>query len=91
MANFGSLVFEPHPNHPNGVRAHHHFPNGYSASVIISLYSYGGDEGLYELAVMRDGRLSYDTPITDDVLGYLTEDDVSRVMAEIAALPAKAV
>jgi hypothetical protein len=67
------------------------FPNGYGASVIIGPYTYGGDEGLYEIAVLRGERgessLCYDTPVTDDVLGYLTEADVTETLAKIEALP----
>jgi hypothetical protein len=32
------------------------------------------------------GEISYDTPITDDVVGYLTEDGVSALLAEIELL-----
>ena len=63
------------------------FDNGYGASVICTPYSYGGKSGLYELAVLgKDGRLCYDTPITNDVLGYLTEQDVTDVMKQIQDL-----
>jgi len=37
------------------------FPNGYGASVICNPYSYGGARGLYELAVLRNGHICYDT------------------------------
>ena len=64
------------------------FPNGYGVSVIIGPYTYGGDEGLYELAVIHEGSLCYTTPVTDYVEGHLTPDDVTRLMREVAALPA---
>jgi hypothetical protein len=35
---------------------------------------------------MKDGDIRYDTEITDDVLGYLTEADVMDTCREIAAL-----
>lgn len=61
------------------------FPNGFGASVIDD--GYGADEGLYELAVLGPGgHLTYDTPITDDVLGYLTEEQVTETLAKIEAL-----
>lgn len=64
------------------------FPNGFGASVVND--GYGGDAGLFELGVLdRDGRLTYDTPVTDDVLGYLTESDVAEALDLIAALPAE--
>ena len=74
----------------NSIRARIAFPNGYGASVVKGAGSYGADAVLYELAVMRDDGLCYSTPITDDVCGYLTEADVTRLLGEIAALPAKA-
>ena len=65
------------------------FPNGYGASVIND--GYGGDRGLYELVVLDStGSLTYDTPVTNDVLGWLTEDEVTAALDQIAALPAEA-
>lgn len=65
------------------------FDNGYAASIVRHQYSYGGREGLFEVAVEYDGKLTYDTPITGDVLGYLTFREVADVMDKIAALPDK--
>ena len=69
------------------------FGNGYGASVVQGPYSYGGPDGLYDLAVIKfDGSgewdLTYETPVTDDVLGHLTVDDVAAALAGIAALEA---
>jgi hypothetical protein len=77
--------------HPiGGTQVVHRFNNGYGASVVRTFYSYGGDEGLYELAVVKfDGdtwELTYDTPITNDVLGWLTEAKVDEILAAIEAL-----
>ena len=64
------------------------FDNGYGASVIRGFGSYGYQDGLYELAVLGPGgRLVYDTPITDDVLGHLTPDEVNDLLDRIAGLP----
>lgn len=64
------------------------FDNGFGASVVRSDMSYGGPAGLWELAVFgQDGHLNYDTPITDDVLGWLTEAAVADILRSIAALP----
>jgi len=63
------------------------FPNGYQASVISD--GYGTDDGLYEIAVMHNGQVDYSTPITSDVIGYLTEQDVIDTCAKIGDLPHK--
>ena len=67
------------------------FPNGYTGSVVRHFGSYGGPQGLWEIAVMYDGVIVYDTPITDDVLGWQTEEDVKQVLNQIRALPKRAV
>jgi hypothetical protein len=63
------------------------FENGYGASVVSHPMSYGGKMGLYELAVLdKNGELTYDTPITDDVIGYLTPEQVTEKLIEIQDL-----
>ena len=89
MKTFKDLDFQPHPNmgHVGGVQARIQFDNGYGASVVRSQYTYGGDKGLYELAVFgKDGHITYDTPITNDVIGYLRPEDVTDVMEKIQQL-----
>lgn len=64
------------------------FANGYSASVVRHPGSYGSAQGKWELAVLdSSNRLTYDTPVTDDVLGYLSETDVAETLKVIEALP----
>ncbi|GAI77634.1 unnamed protein product, partial [marine sediment metagenome] len=53
--------------------------------------SYGVNEDLWELAVLKgnekDGwSLTYDTPITDDVIGYLSENEVGNYLERIEYL-----
>jgi hypothetical protein len=87
MKTFKDLEFVEHPSHIGGVQARITFDNGYGASVVKTPYSYGGDKGLYELAVLgTDGHLTYDTPITNDVIGYLRDIDVTDVMEKIQQL-----
>jgi hypothetical protein len=65
------------------------FGNGYGASVVQGPYTYGGEDGLWELAVLgKDGDLTYETPVTEDVLGYLSESDVGEALDRIAELSA---
>ena len=83
---FEDLKFGIHPV-GDGVQAIVKFSNGYGASVVRGSHTYGSNRGLYELAVFGlDGHISYDTPITDDVLGYLTESDVSKTLEKISKL-----
>ena len=86
MKTFKDLEFVEHPSHIGGVQARITFDNGYGASVVKTPYTYGGDRGLYELAVFKDGEITYATPITDDVIGYLRPEDVTDVMAKIQQL-----
>lgn len=70
-----------------GVVSRIQFDNKYGASVVKNEYSYGGKNGLYELAVIdSNGNITYDTPITNDVIGYLTEDEVTTLMEQIQKL-----
>jgi hypothetical protein len=83
------------------IRYRYFFDNGYGASVATGYSTYGGDEGLWELAVIISNtpewksprsanesfQIVYDTPITNDVLGYLTEGDVDDLLNQIESLP----
>ena len=87
MKTFKDLDFVPHATGLGGVMSRIQFDNGYGASVVCTPYTYGGDKGLYELAVLdSDGNLTYDTPITNDVIGYLRPEDVTDVMEKIQQL-----
>lgn len=55
-------------------------------SVIKVDGSYGYQQGLYEVAVFYDGNITYNTHITDDVLGSQTEEDITRVMKDVQEL-----
>lgn len=71
-----------------GSRKVYQFPNGLGASVISHVYSYGGDKGLWELAVINEnGSLNYNTPITSDVEGWLTWEEVETLLRKISELP----
>ena len=73
----------------------YYFDNGYGASVIRTTTSYGGREGLWELAVLEkaaDGAwdawaLCYTTPIADAVIGWLSEGEVDALLDRIEKLP----
>ena len=87
---FSDLQFQPHPNIADGVQAKHFFDNGYGISVVKFKGSYGYEEGLYESAVLKGTEenwdICYDTPITSDVLGHQTEEEVEVLLYEIENL-----
>ena len=94
---FSDLNFRPHTNYPDtGVAARKFFPNGYGISVVRFTNpsgfggSYGVEQGLYEAAVLKgveeNWNICYDTPITEDVLGHLTEEEVEVLLYEIENL-----
>lgn len=63
-----------------GYQTIYKFPNGYGASVIYHEGSYG-----LELAVLDpEGYLTYDTSITDDVVGYIeNEEELNKLLKQI--------
>jgi len=95
----------PHPVEPKeGVYRRYQFPNGFGLSVVRfklpfrgiipgivenEYGSYTNNEKEWECAVTYEGHLCYDTPITSDVLGYQTEDDVEKVLQELAKYPVR--
>lgn len=75
-----------------GIQKIYRFDNGFGASVVQHQGSYGFDKGLWELAVLKfndDGKreLTYDTDITDDVIGNLSDEQVSGIVSLIKNLP----
>ena len=44
----------------NQIQKIYSFPNGYGASVIKGPYSYGGPDGKWELAVLKNDEICYD-------------------------------
>lgn len=84
---FADLVFEPHPAKLGGTHAKHGFDNGFGVSVITGSLFYTSAEGPYEVGILHNDKLTYDTDITDDVLGYQTEADVTAILARVEALP----
>lgn len=84
---FKDLEFVPHPvMGAGGTRAYMEFPNGYEISVITGEYAYSDEDHPYEAAVLHEGRVCYDTPITDDVVGHLDEEGVTEIMKKIQEL-----
>ena len=72
----------------NGVQCRIQFDNGYGASIVSHNYSYGGKEGLYEIAVLdENGKIHYDNPVANgDVRGYLKPEEVTELLKQIQEL-----
>lgn len=86
MKTFDDLTFKS-AGFGRSIQAIMMFENGHGISVVQGDHTYGGSIGLYEIAVLdKEGRLNYDTPITNDVIGYLTEPEVSDYMIKIQKL-----
>jgi len=78
------------PNEENelngGVQKIYNFDNDFSASVIRHSFSYGNEDGLWELAILYKGKLTYETYITDDVIGNISEEEVQKILIKIKNL-----
>jgi hypothetical protein len=80
-------------NLDGGVQEIYRFDNGYGASKIKTDFSYGSDKGLWEIGVIKffgddmfDHNLVYDTPITNDVIGYLNDNEAEGLLQQIKEL-----
>lgn len=68
------------------------FPNNYGASVVKHHGSYGSYAELWELAVIEfapdseEWHITYDTDITSDVEGYLSDFNVRELLGKIKDL-----
>lgn len=100
---FGKYDVEERPHSTGtGVQCLIFFPNGYGASIVRfhiplsfspgrKVGSYGVDKDLWEMAVLKGTEegwsLTYGTPVTDDVIGYLSEDEVGKYLEQVEDLP----
>jgi hypothetical protein len=87
MKEFKDLEFKDLPDY-RGIQCRIQFENGFGASVIRHEHTYGGKDGLYELAVLdADGEIHYDNSVAEgDVHGYLTEEGVTELLKGIQLL-----
>jgi hypothetical protein len=78
------------PIYPYGIQYIFRFENDYGASIVKNQMSYGHEDDLWELAVIVfcDDRwdITYNTPITDDVIGHLPDEGVRLVLGRIKDL-----
>jgi hypothetical protein len=89
MKGFNDIIFEPHPV-GEGFHGKIFFPNGYGVSVVrfklphLVYGSYTSNDDEWEVAILKGDEnkweLCYDTEITNDVIGYQTESEVTWIM-----------
>lgn len=77
----------------DGVQYLFRFENNYGASIIKHSGSYGHNDDLWELGVVKfygddkyDWNLNYETPITDDVIGWQTDEQIRDLLKRIKEL-----
>ncbi|MBL4809052.1 MAG: hypothetical protein JKY43_03215 [Phycisphaerales bacterium] len=85
MKTFKDLEFKPH-SIGNGLQVVMNFDNNYGVSVVKFNGSYGFNSDLWEVAILYKEALTYNTDITDDVLGYQTDQDVTDIMKKVQML-----
>lgn len=66
----------------SGGHARYTFPNGYGISVINGPGTYSS-KGTYEVGILYDGHLTYNTPLTDNVLSEQTPEDIDTILSTI--------
>jgi len=66
------------------------FKNDLGASIIYHQGSYGYEQGLVELGIISwfgdKYMLTYDTPLTDNILGNLTQEQAKLILEKIKEL-----
>ena len=70
----------------NAIQALEGFENGIEASVVKHGFSYGNEQGLYEIGVFYNGRMVDVLGWGDCVKGYLDEDAVTDILKQLQKL-----
>ena len=98
IKTFKDLEFEMHPilldaksqdtkeMFANSKHAVMEFENGYGVSVIFGEQFYSNGIDTYEVGILKDGYLRFDTPLTDTVLAYQNENEVTEIMRKVQEL-----
>lgn len=92
MITFDDIQFKSH-NFGNGLHGLIFFPNGYGLSVVNYKSPFGGGGSYtsskddWEVAIIKGDKdkweITYDTPITNDVLGYQTKEDINKLILSV--------
>jgi hypothetical protein len=96
MVKFSDIKFKPH-SMGVGLQGTIFFPGGYGISCVRfkspfgdRYMSYTSNEDEWEVAILKgnetDWEICYDTPLTNDVLGYQTKEDIEEIMKYLIRL-----
>jgi hypothetical protein len=96
MKTFKDIEFKPH-SFGEGLHGLLFFPNGYGVSVVRyknpiseTYSSYTSNEDEWEVAVLygdeNEWNITYNTHITDDVIGHLSEGGVEQIITLVQNL-----
>jgi hypothetical protein len=69
----------------NGIQVRINFVNNWGVSVIKHKYSYGNSEDLWELGILYKDKLYSQNPLSAEVLGHLTDDEVNEYIDIISS------
>ena len=87
MKTFKDLEFKEHNVQPMfATQARIMFGNGYGVSVITGDSAYSSESKPYEVAVLDGNGITYETSVSDDVLGHQSEADVTDIMRKVQEL-----
>lgn len=98
LKTFDDLVFEDwnKSNNPflkerfeGHKQAFINFFNGYGASVIFGSTFRSNGIDTYEIAILHDGNVCYDSGITNDVIGHQSKTEITEILEKIQKLPKK--
>src|SRR5258706_10272290 len=95
------LILEMKKQGGKGIQRLYFYPNGYGASLVKFgwvwsdgkfCWGHHGNAKTWELAVLKGSKITglhitYKTPITNDVMGHLTDEEVEVVLDKIQRLP----
>ncbi|MDD4730072.1 MAG: hypothetical protein PHN55_15140 [Dysgonamonadaceae bacterium] len=96
IKTFKDLEFEMHPISlnakslkdtkemvANSKHAVIEFENSYGVSVLFGDIFYSNGIDTYEVVIMKDKHVCFDTPLTDTVLAYKNENEVTEIMRKV--------
>ena len=84
------FIVKQRPAH-GGSQIVYRFPNGYGASVVEHSFSYGLELAVIKFLSADNGHfvLTYDTPVTSDVVGHLDQDGLKDILNQIKDFPSE--